>query len=131
VELPANCDSACAECRSGLLSNIPSAELRGKLDAPSGKDARAAQRRQRCSRVKPKLAILQRGLATVGRHRLVVVSQGCCAYVFRISAGVNELVQLSGKFVSDVRAGRHAQEGWSNSMYGEHRAQTSCPPAPT
>jgi hypothetical protein len=56
-------------CRAGLLSNIPSAQLRQQLDAPAGVDA---------------------------------------------------LVQLSEKFVSDIRAGRHAQEGWSNSMYGEY-----------
>ncbi len=37
-----------------------------------------------------------------------------------VAAGVDELVQLGEKFVSDIRAGRHAQEGWSNSMYGEH-----------
>lgn len=63
-------------CRAGLLGNIPSAELRQKLDAP---------------------------------------------------AGVDELVQLSEKFVSDVRAGRHAQEGWSNSMYGEHTQRRTQP----
>lgn len=62
----------CVVCRAGLLGNIPSAELRQKLDAP---------------------------------------------------AGVEELVQLSEKFVSDVRVGRHAQEGWPNSMYGEHTGQ--------
>jgi len=37
--------------------------------------------------------------------------------------GPDELVRLGEKFVSDVRAGRHAQEGWSNSMYGEGTAQ--------
>lgn len=35
------------------------------------------------------------------------------------AAGVDELVQLGEKFVEDIRAGRHQQEGWSNSMYGE------------
>lgn len=33
----------CAVCSSGLLSNIPSAELRSKLDAPSGKSAATAE----------------------------------------------------------------------------------------
>jgi hypothetical protein len=36
--------------------------------------------------------------------------------------GVDELVQLGNKFVEDIRAGRHQQEGWPNSMYGEHTA---------
>lgn len=35
------------------------------------------------------------------------------------AAGVEDLVQLSENFVADIRAGRHTQEGWSNSMYGE------------
>lgn len=35
-------------------------------------------------------------------------------------AGVDELVQLADKFVSDIKEGKHDQEGWSNSMYGEH-----------
>jgi hypothetical protein len=36
--------------------------------------------------------------------------------------GVDELVQLGNKFVEDIRAGRHQQEGWPNSMYGETHA---------
>jgi hypothetical protein len=42
----------------------------------------------------------------------------CCCCV----AGVDELVQLGDKFVTDIREGRHEQEGWNNSMYGEHTA---------
>jgi hypothetical protein len=39
--------------------------------------------------------------------------------------GVDELVQLGDKFVENIRAGRHQQEGWPNSMYGEHTC-TEC-----
>ncbi|KAF8064523.1 Cbr1 [Scenedesmus sp. PABB004] len=41
------------------------------------------------------------------------------------SGGVDELVQLGNAFVADVQAGRHAEAGWPNSMYGVSKALES------
>lgn len=37
---------------------------------------------------------------------------------FEQASSVQELEALAEKFVGDIRSGRHAQEGWPNSMYG-------------
>ncbi|WIA39342.1 hypothetical protein OEZ86_005454 [Tetradesmus obliquus] len=44
---------------------------------------------------------------------------------FESPSGVDELVQLGDKFVEDIRAGRHTQEGWPSSMYGISKALES------
>lgn len=122
-------------CRSGLLGNIPSAALRAKLDAPNSE--------QRCNWMLPYIALAV-CIVEVCAHctpsgGLFSPLLKCTSCVLRlhscntvmcvlmsVAAGVDDLVQLGDKFVSDIRAGRHAQEGWSNSMYGEPLLPGSC-----